>query len=159
KRVLAVIGARQTSVQFHRQSGPRSREETMWRLSAAMMAACVAALSPASAQDYPNKPVHLIVPFAPGGSADTLGRLIADRLSETLKAQCVVENRGGAGGVIGSQAVAQSAPDGYNLVISGIASHVIAPEMNKVEFDPVKDFTHIAYLGGPPIALIVHPSM
>jgi tripartite-type tricarboxylate transporter receptor subunit TctC len=81
-------------------------------------------------------------------------------LSETLKQQFFVENRAGAGGVIGSQAVASSPPDGYNLVISGIASHVIAPSMNdKVGFDPIKDFTHIAYLGGPPIVLIVHPSL
>src|SRR5204862_1250075 len=99
------------------------KEEMMRRLSFALIAACVAAwCGPADAQDYPNKPVRIVAPFAPGGSADTLGRLIAERLSETLKQQFFVENRAGAGGVIGSQAVASSPPDGYNLVISGIAS-------------------------------------
>jgi len=130
----------------------------MQRLILALIAAGSFAAS-AVAQDYPTRPVHIIVPFAAGGSADTLGRLIGERLTESLKQQFVVENRGGAGGVVGSQLVAKAAPDGYTLVISGIASHVIAPEMGQAGFDPVKDFTHIAYLGGPPIALIVHPTL
>lgn len=110
----------------------------------------------ASAADWPSKPIRLVVPYAAGGSSDTLGRMIAKHLSEAFKQPVVVENRGGAGGLIGSQLVAKSAPDGYTLVISGIGSHVIAPVENATMFDPMKDFTHIALLGGPPIAMVVN---
>ncbi len=114
----------------------------------------------AQAADWPTKPVRIIAPFAAGGSADTLGRTFSEQLSTALKQQFVVENRGGAGGLVGSQAVAQSDPDGYTFVVSGIASHVIAPATTpNPGFDPIKDFTHVAYFGGPPIVLIVHPSL
>lgn len=119
----------------------------------------LAGLAPALARaqnDWPSKPIRLVVPFAPGGSADTLGRMIARQLGDALKASVVVENRGGAGGVIGSQLVAKSAPDGYTLVVSGIASHVIAPVAQPGAFDPIKDFSHIAMLGGPPLGLVVN---
>ena len=79
-----------------------------------------------SAADWPAKPIRLVVPYAPGGSSDTLGRMIAKHLSEAFKQPVVVDNRAGAGGMIGSQLVAKAAPDGYTLVISGIGSHVIA---------------------------------
>ena len=109
---------------------------------------------------WPDKPVRIIVPFAPGGSADTLGRLVAQKLSEQLKANLVVENRAGAGGAIGSDLVAKAAPDGHTLVISGIASHVIAPLLpNGTPYDPVRDFSHVALFGGPPAVLAVHPSV
>src|SRR6059058_4084850 len=102
------------------------------------------------AQDWPARPVKIIAPFAPGGSADTLGRIISEQLSEAFKQQFFVENKPGAGGVVGSQQAAHAEKDGYTLVISGIASHVIAPIINSsTGYDPVKDFTHIAYLGGP----------
>jgi tripartite-type tricarboxylate transporter receptor subunit TctC len=109
---------------------------------------------------WPDKPVKVIVPFAPGGSADTLGRLVAQKLSEQLKASFVVENRAGAGGALGSELAAKAPPDGYTLVVSGIASHVIAPLLPQgTPYDPVRDFTHIAMFGGPPAVLAVHPSM
>src|ERR671932_1960806 len=99
------------------------------------------------AQDWPARPVKIIAPFAPGGTADTLGRLVAKSLSEQLKESFVVENRAGAGGVVGSEFVAKSPPDGYTLVISGIASHVIAPLLpGGTPYDPIKDFTHIALI-------------
>ncbi len=126
------------------------------------IAAALALAAPifAQAADWPTKPVRIIVPFAPGGSADTLGRTFGEQLSTALKQQFVVENRAGAGGLVGSQGVAQAEPDGYTFVVSGIASHVIAPETTpNPGFDPVKDFTHVAYFGGPPIVLIVHPSL
>lgn len=110
-----------------------------------------------AAAAWPQRPVRVVVPYAPGGSADTLGRLIALHLQTALKQSFVIDNRGGAGGVIGSQQVAKSAPDGYTLVVSGIGSHVIAPVENKA-YNPVTDFTHIALLGGPPTVLVVHPS-
>ena len=111
-------------------------------------------------QAWPEKPVRIIVPFAPGGSADTLGRLVAQKLSEHLKAGFVIENRAGAGGALGSELAAKAAPDGYTLVVSGIASHVIAPLLPQgTPYDPVRDFTHVALFGGPPAVLAVNPSM
>jgi tripartite-type tricarboxylate transporter receptor subunit TctC len=111
-------------------------------------------------QAWPDKPVKVIVPFAPGGSADTLGRLVAQKLSERMKASFVIENRAGAGGALGSDLAAKAAPDGYTLVVSGIASHVIAPLLPQgTPYEPVRDFTHIALFGGPPAVLAVHPSM
>jgi tripartite-type tricarboxylate transporter receptor subunit TctC len=121
---------------------------------------CCALGASASAQQYPVKPVRIIVPFAPGGSADTLGRLVAGKLSESLGQNFIAENRPGAGGLLGSEIASNSAPDGYTLVVSGVASHAIAPSLSaKPPFDPVKDFSHIALFGGPPAVFGVHPSM
>ena len=125
----------------------------------AVLAAIAAALLPGGAQaqaDWPSKPIRIVVPYAPGGSADTLGRAIGRHLSEAFKQTVVIENRAGAGGTIGSQLVAKAAPDGYTLVISGIGSHVIAPVDAPNVFDPLKDFSHIALLGGPPLAMVVN---
>src|SRR5262245_25610463 len=112
------------------------------------------------AQTWPAKPVRIVAPFAAGGAADTLGRLIAEPLSSAFGQQFFVENRGGAGGLIGAASVATAAPDGHTFVVSGVASHVIAPSISpNPGFDPLRDFTHIAYLGGPPVVLLVHPSL
>ena len=129
------------------------------RLTAICALAMMLAAS-AFAQTWPAKPVRIVVPFAPGGTSDTLGRIVANKLSESFGQSFVVENRAGAGGVIGSELVAKSAPDGYTLVVSGIASHAVAPALSaKFPFDPVKDFTHIALFGGPPSVLAIHPSV
>lgn len=129
-------------------------------LRAAALAAATLSCGNAWAQGWPAKTVRIVVPFAPGGTADTLGRLVASKLGETFKESFVVENRGGAGGVVGSELVAKAAPDGYTLVVSGVASHCIAPALSKnFPFDPVKDFTHIALFGGPPGVLVVNPSV
>src|SRR5215831_16731631 len=115
-----------------------------FRTTFILLAAIALPWSPARAQPWPSKPVRLIVPFAPGGTADTLGRLVAGKLGETFKETFVVENRGGAGGVIGSELVAKAEPDGYTLVVSGVASHAIAPALSRnFPFDPLKQF--IAY--------------
>ena len=112
------------------------------------------------AQPWPARTVKIIAPFSPGGSADTLGRVIAQKLTEQLKENFIVENRPGAGGALGSDLVAKAPPDGYTLVVSGIASHVIAPQLPQgTPYDPLKDFTHIALLGGPPAVLAVNPSV
>ena len=112
------------------------------------------------AQAWPAKPVKVIVPFAPGGSADTLGRLVCQKLAEQLRENFIVENRPGAGGVLGSELVAKAAPDGYTLGVSGIASHVIAALLPQATpYDPLRDFTHIALFGGPPVVLAVQPSL
>jgi tripartite-type tricarboxylate transporter receptor subunit TctC len=132
---------------------------TLTRLAAAGVLAAASVAPGALAQDWPARPVKIVAPFAPGGSADTLGRLVAEKLSVRLSQNFVVENRPGAGGVIGSEVVAKAPPDGYTLVVSGIASHVIAPAMNPAPFDPLKSFTHIALFGGPPVVLVVHPGL
>lgn len=112
--------------------------------------------SVAAESEWPSKQVRLVVPYPPGGSADTLGRSLAHVLSTTFKQTVVVENRAGASGMIGSQMVARAEPDGHTLVVSGIGSHVLAPWMTPGSFDPVKDFTHIAFLGGPPAVFVVN---
>jgi tripartite-type tricarboxylate transporter receptor subunit TctC len=119
---------------------------------------CVAAPS-LRAEDWPARPVKIVAPFAPGGTADTLARIAADKLAFRLGQNVVVENRPGAGGTIGSEFVAKSAPDGYTLVVSGIASHVIAPAMSPAPFDPLRSFTHVALFGGPPTVLVVYPGL
>jgi tripartite-type tricarboxylate transporter receptor subunit TctC len=119
----------------------------------------LASASPAPAQEWPTRPVRIVAPFAPGGSADTLGRMVAERLSVRFKQNFVVDNRAGAGGTVGSELVSNAAPDGYTLLVSGIASHAIGPAMSKTPFDPVQDFTHIALFGGPPIIAVVHPGV
>ncbi len=131
---------------------------TVLRVSAALILYALVMVLPARAETWPTHPVRIVVPYAPGGSADTLGRIAAQALSEALGQQFVVDNKGGAGGLVGSEIVAHAAPDGYTLVVSGIASHIIAPALNPkaATFDPIKDFTHIALLGGPPDVLVVH---
>jgi tripartite-type tricarboxylate transporter receptor subunit TctC len=133
----------------------------MKRALAAMLAIAVllTGVRQARADDWPSRSIKLIVPFAAGGTADLLGRMFAQALSESLGQQLYVENRGGAGGMTASAQVARMEPDGYTLLVSGVASHVIAPALSrKPEYDPVRQFTHIAYWGGPPIVWVVHPS-
>jgi tripartite-type tricarboxylate transporter receptor subunit TctC len=114
----------------------------------------------AKAANWPAKPVRIIVPYAAGGNADIWARIISDPLSAAFGEQFYVENRGGAGGLIGSQAAAMAEPDGYTLLLSGIGSLVISPVMNQNSgIDTMRDFTHIAYLGGPPFVFVVHPSL
>jgi tripartite-type tricarboxylate transporter receptor subunit TctC len=126
----------------------------------AALAGIVLACAGAAAAEWPSKPVRIVVPFAAGGAADTLGRLYADALSAAFGRQFYVENRIGGGGLIGAEAVARAEPDGLTLMVSGIPTHVLGPAMNRnVTFDPMRDFTHIAYFGGTPNALVVHPSL
>ena len=111
-----------------------------------------------AADAYPSKPVRLVIPFPPGGSNDIVGRLIAAKLTERLGKQVVVDNRGGAGGVLGSEIAAKSDPDGYTLLIAS-AAYGFNPALYKLPFDPVKSFTAIAKLGSGPNSLTVHPSV
>jgi tripartite-type tricarboxylate transporter receptor subunit TctC len=108
-----------------------------------------------AAQDYPSKPVRIIVPFAPGGLNDVIGRLIGTHLSERLGKKFVVENRTGAGGVVGSEMVAQAPKDGYTLLIVSIA-HTVHPSLNKLSYDGRTAFAPIAYFAGSPNALGVN---
>ena len=112
------------------------------------------------AADWPTRPVRIIAPSTPGGAADMFARLLCDHFSETFRERCFVENRAGAGGLIGTAATAQAAPDGYTLTTSSTAYHVIAPAVSaNPGFDPIKDFTHIAYVGGPPNVFVVNPAL
>ncbi len=137
---------------------PATRRRTLQLGLAAALAPAVPLTAHAQG-DWPNKPIRLVVPYAAGGSSDTLGRLIGRYLQDALKQSVVVENKGGAGGLIGSKEVARSAADGYTLVISGIGSHVIAPVDTPGSIDPMKDFSHIALLGGPPLGMVVNAEL
>ncbi|MCC6887424.1 MAG: tripartite tricarboxylate transporter substrate binding protein [Hyphomicrobiales bacterium] len=135
----------------------------MTRIAVAVAVIIVAAVvSPdrLRAQEWPAKPVRIISPFAAGGGSDTLARILATQLSEQLGRQFYVENRGGAGGLVGTAAAAKAEPDGYTLVVSSIATHVLAPASSaNPGFHPLQDFTHIAFIGGPPTVIAVHPSL
>jgi tripartite-type tricarboxylate transporter receptor subunit TctC len=111
-----------------------------------------------AADSYPSKPVRLIIPFPPGGSNDIVGRLIAAKLTERLGKQVVVDNRGGAGGVLGSEMAAKADPDGYTLLIAS-AAYGFNPALYKLPFDPGKSFAPVAKLGSGPNSLTVHPSV
>jgi len=114
----------------------------------------------ARADDYPTRPITLIVPFPPGGSTTVMARNVADKMSVTLGQPVVVENRGGAGGTIGTRSVAKAAPDGYTILLSYTATMAIAPSINvNAGYDPRKDFVPIGMIGFAPNVLVVHPSL
>lgn len=127
---------------------------------AALAVALSAAVSgPAGAQAYPTRPVRLIVPFVPGGNTDIIARVYAPRMSEFLGQQVVIENRGGAGGTIGTELAARAAPDGYTILMVS-AGHTINPAMvKKLPYDSVKDFAPISLIADVPTAFVVHPSL
>ena len=114
----------------------------------------------AAAQGYPTKPVRIINPFAPGGATDQLARLMAQKLTELWGQSVVVENRPGASGAIGLEAVAKSAPDGYTLAIATQTTHAANPALYaKLPYDPVRDFAPLTLAGSTPLALMVQPSL
>ena len=124
-----------------------------------LLALAALAPLPAAAQTYPNKPIKLVVPYAPGGSTDVVGRVIAEYLGQRLGQNIVVENRPGKGATIGTSQVAKAAPDGYTLLVSNISSFAIAPPLyGDLDYDPVKDFTHITLASFNPSVLVVNPS-
>src|ERR1019366_7481067 len=112
-----------TPIACVRASRPTRRRRLVLAIAALAIAACGAMPDAAPALDWPRRPVKIIAPFAPGGTADALGRIVAEHLSEALQQPFYVENRAGASGLIGSAAVTAAEPDGYTLVVSGIASH------------------------------------
>ena len=126
-----------------------------WFNAAALLLAFAAA---AAAQDYPAKPVRLIVPFPPGGVNDLAARIVATQLSERLGKQFIVENRGGAGGVAGTELAANAPKDGYTLLITSIAS-TVTPHLTKLSYEPVKSFTPVSMLVSVPTVLVVHPDL
>jgi len=112
----------------------------------------------ASAQSYPAKPLRIIVPFAPGGGVDFMARLIAQKLPETLSQQVIVENRGGAGGVPGTEAALRSPPDGYTFLMIS-STYPVSPSLYKLNFDPIADITPVILIARGPFIVCVHPSL
>jgi len=109
-------------------------------------------------QTYPQKPITLVVPYPPGGSADILARTLAPKLGERMGQAILIENRAGAGTAIGAKAVASSPPDGYTLLLGTVSSNAINPAMTKVGYDPIKDFVAIAPVAAIPFVLVANPT-
>ncbi len=128
-------------------------------LAAALAAAAPALWTAAVAQTYPSRPITLVVPFAPGGSASTAARSVADKMAETLGQQVVIDNRGGAGGTLATRQVAKSPPDGYTLLVITSATVGTSPSLlPNVGYDPRKDFAPIGLIAATPNLIAVHPS-
>lgn len=133
------------------------------------MLALAAGLPPAGAaragiqdvgQPYPNRPIRLVVPYGAGTSTDTMARLLAPAMARTLGQPIVVENRPGASGAVGSEAISRSAPDGYSLLMGAVASHAVLPSlMPRLPYDPVRDFTGISLVTNAPNLLVVNPAV
>ncbi len=110
------------------------------------------------AKGYPERAIKFVVPVSPGAGTDSVARIMADYLSRTMKATWVVENQGGASGQIATQATARASPDGYNLLLGYVSTHGTLPAYRRVPYDPIKDFTHIAMMGGAPNVLVTNMS-
>ncbi len=131
-------------------------------LLAAGVMTCASSLAQTSSTNverYPEKPVRLVVPFPPGGALDIMARHITQKLSEAFGMQFIADNRGGAGGAIGTENAARSAPDGYTLLFSSTSPMSINPHINKVRYDPIAGFTPVIMVGYTPEVLVVHPSL
>jgi tripartite-type tricarboxylate transporter receptor subunit TctC len=130
-----------------------------WLCAIAATLSFGAVINSAQAQNYPNHPITLVIPFAPGGSTSIVGRGIADKMSELLGEKVIVDNRPGAGGTVGTKAVAKSDPDGYTLVLGYTGTLAIGPSLYKNPgYDPRKDFAPIGMIGNAPNSLVVNPS-
>ena len=116
-------------------------------------------MSTARAQDYPSRPVRVVVPFSPGGAVDGPMRVIAQELSKRLGNQVIVDNRPGAGATIGTEVVAKAAPDGYTLLLASQTNAISATLYPKLSYDPIEDFVPISLIGREPGVLVVHPSL
>jgi len=111
------------------------------------------------AQPYPAKPVRMVVPFAPGGGVDVTARILAQQLTERVKQPFLVENRTGASGIIGTEYVAKSAPDGYTLLVGSQTTQAVVPAMYKVSYDTARDFTGVTEIARSPLMIVIHPSL
>jgi tripartite-type tricarboxylate transporter receptor subunit TctC len=126
----------------------------------ALIAGAAVTATARAAEDYPNRPITLVVPYAAGGGNDVMARTVADKMSRTLGQQIVVENRPGAGGSIATRQVAKAAPDGYTLIIGGTGTLAVNPALYpNVGYDPRKDFAPVGLIGTSALILLVHPSL
>jgi tripartite-type tricarboxylate transporter receptor subunit TctC len=124
-----------------------------------VLATLLSATQPVHAQTYPSRAIRLVVPFAPGGTADIIGRPLAQRLGESLGQSVVIDNRGGAGGVLGASVAAKAAPDGYTLLLGSSGALTISPSLSKLAYDPTKDFAPVGIIATSQFILVVHPSV
>lgn len=130
------------------------------RIAMTIVAAGIGFAAPASTQTYPAKPIHIVVPFAPGGITDILARALGQRLTEAWGQQVVIENKPGANSQLGTEYVAKAVPDGYTLLVSADTTFVMNPHLyGKLGYDPANDFVPISGLGISPQALVVHPAV
>jgi len=134
----------------------KSRRLPLLLLAATLIGLYLAA---AKAQDYPNHPIRVVVPFSPGGAVDGPMRIVAQELSKRLGQQIVVDNRPGAGATIGTEVVAKAAPDGYTLLLASQTNAISATLYKKLSYDPIEDFAPISLIGREPGVLVVHPSL
>lgn len=136
---------------------------TLFRRWTRILLGALAALgiaASAQAQTYPSKPITLVVPFPPGSTTDLVGRILQDELAKAIGQTVVIENRGGAGGSVGTEAVARAAPDGYTLLMGTIGTHSINPAVYaKINYDPIKDFEPVIQFGTAPNVLVVNPDL
>ena len=130
----------------------------MMKLSAAAaVLLAVLGMGTAHADDYPNRPIRMLLPFSAGGGGDTLGRILAERFAVELKQPVIVENKPGAGGTIGIAAVARAAPDGYTITIGGMTTHILSPSVYKdLQYDPIKSFTSLGAIGNSAIMVVAN---
>ena len=127
------------------------------RIAAMVLLATAAAA--AAQTDYPNRPIRMIVPYVPGGGTSVMGRLVAQRLTESWGQQVVVDNRPGAGGIVGAETVARSQPDGYTVMFTAVSDHLLVSLIQKTPYDPIKDFVPVATVAVAERLLVVHPSI
>ncbi|RPI41575.1 MAG: ABC transporter substrate-binding protein, partial [Betaproteobacteria bacterium] len=141
----------------------RDEETTMrtdiWLLAAATAFAAVATAPARAAEEYPSRPVRFIVPFAPGGSNDTIARLFGQHLTEHLGNSVIVDNRAGAGSVVGVEIAAKSQPDGHTIVIISASFAFSSALRKKLPFDPVKSFSPVSKIATGPVVLAVNPGL
>lgn len=145
---------------FARSFSPRRSARSAWRHGATAIVVGLLAIVGAEAQEaYPNRPIKLIVPFAAGGNTDAVGRVTGSYMEQALKVSVVVENRPGAGGIIGTDAVVKSTPDGYTLCVCGNGPLTVTPWTEKVPYDPLKDLAPISLINTNALVLIVNPKL
>src|SRR6202790_5866506 len=131
-----------------------------WGLFIAFATIGAACRPPIGQSDWPARPIRLIVPFTAGSSSDIVARIVAQKLGERLKQQVYVENRVGASGNLGSEAVARAEPDGYTMGLANASTHAVAPSLSsRLGYDPVRNFAPVSMLGSSPFVLSVYPGL
>jgi tripartite-type tricarboxylate transporter receptor subunit TctC len=133
---------------------------TLKRAAGLIAAAAMLATLPAAAQNYPERTITMVVPFGAGGSTDIVGRIAAEAMAKALGVSVIVENKGGAGGTVGTQSAANAAPDGYTITMATTSTHVVGPlTVETVKYNPIKDFEHVGMIAETPYVLVISPKL